>query len=288
MSFQEFVVEYYGWVLAILLILIVTIIGFIADKKIKKKKEGKKMNEQNIANNQFTPNAADVNAMPNTAASPIMDPNQGQSMAMPNMSAFNQPQMQPNTPPVMPEQPINNVVNTPEPDNGFFTPLSEQTPNIPPSFDGTIGAQTNMNVNPVNPINTGFEQGMQQVNQVNPMPNNVVPPVMEPNQMATPVMPVENVGYTAPLVNEVQMPPQVEPIQPINPQPMPIGNEFNVEAMPNTNMAMPNVAQPVNPMPQAPQQPVTNINPNAGVDVNNMFVTGNQVPNNNNTTNNPW
>lgn len=306
MSFEEFIVKYYVWVLAILLILIITIIGFIADKKIKKKKEGKEeMNEQNMQNNQFMTNNNGFNPMPNVGMEPqpVEAQNINQNMGMPNMESFNQPAApMPNAvPPVMPtpaptmEMP--NLNTAPSNDDFNYKPLSEQTPNIPPRFDGMnmIGSQpveatpVNNNVNPMPSMDTNMQAPSFPQQPI----NNMVPPVMNPS---------ENIGYNVPPMQQpvniapvqpVEPTPAIEPIQSINPEPI---------VMPNQNVAPQPISQPiVEPMPnqgmvnnpynqnmQPVQQPtpVEQV-PNNGNNFNNMFVTGNNnMPENN--TNNPW
>ena len=41
MSFVDFLIKYYEWVLVVLIILIITIIGFLADKRMKYRKKKK-------------------------------------------------------------------------------------------------------------------------------------------------------------------------------------------------------------------------------------------------------
>ena len=49
MSFVEFLIEYYVYILIVLVLMIITIIGFLADKRDKKKKKNKK--DANVGDN---------------------------------------------------------------------------------------------------------------------------------------------------------------------------------------------------------------------------------------------
>lgn len=296
MSFEEFIVKYYGWVLAVLAILIVTIIGFIADKKSKKKKEGMNMNEQNMQsmqNNQFMPNN-DVNTMPNMNMEPTpvqaQNINQDMNMAMPNMTGESTNMQMPNIAQPTMEPAMGSM---PTQDDFGYKPLSEQTPNIPPRFEGMPNNNMNMdttvnampamespivNPAPVNSFNQAPVQNVMPSTPVQPVNMNMAPPVQ-------PTMPINNVPqYSQPEVAQPTMVmPQPEVIQPINPEPIPLTQEMPAQ---NVNMAMPNMNVNQMPTPQPMQNPV-----NSATDVNNMFVTGNtnNIPNNmDNNNNNPW
>ena len=53
MSFIDFLVKYYVWIIVVLVILIITIIGFLADKKMKNKKNNNKENDEKMMNNEI-------------------------------------------------------------------------------------------------------------------------------------------------------------------------------------------------------------------------------------------
>lgn len=309
MSFEEFIVKYYGWVLAVLAILIVTIIGFIADKKSKKKKEGMNMNEQNMQsmqNNQFMPNN-DVNTMPNMnmEPTPVQAQSINPSMDMPNMNmgSVSMPNSNVN-PSVNMESMVQgssnmqmpNIVSptiepamssVPNQDDFGYKPLSEQTPNIPPRFEGMPNNNMNATINPMPTMESPIVNTTNDFNQTpvqNVMPSTPVQPVnMNMAPPVQPTMPTNNMQqYAQPeVVQPTMVMPQPEVIQPINPEPIPLTQEMPAQ---NVNMAMPNMN--VNQMPS--QQPMQNpVNNAAEADVNNMFVTGN-TNNIDNNNNNPW
>lgn len=231
MSFQEFINQYFVWVLVILIILIITVIGFIADKKSKKKKEGmKEMNEQNAQEQMGMNN----NMMPN--------PTMGQSMDNANVSTQQMNQPVNNQEMVLPNIPVTESVSTPEPvvnNDMNFTPISEQTPSIAPTFEGM----------PVPPA----AQPEQQMNMQQPAVN--AQPIIEPVQPVTPQM--------NPQVEQPAVQPIIEPVAPVQPMPEPIAPVMPTETVEPVVSAG---AQPINPMniemPSAPtmQQP-QNISP---------------------------
>lgn len=348
MSFEEFIVKYYGWVLAVLAILIITVIGFIADKKSKKKKEGKKMNEN--LNNQLA-NSPDVMPL-NMEPTPVQTPefNQNMNSTMPSPSMGEEVKSNTEAPYVAP--PVMNDVQMPTMANPVseevYKPLSEQTPNIPPRFEGMpvnnnqpvespVMPEVNMEmpyvqtpvmndmsipnfgpamatpevtmpsqpevapvndfVMPVQPENIMPEVGTMNnfsnvapVENVMPQPAMPTPPVNmdmgQPNQINM------NIGampqYTQPIVEQpVINPIQPEPIQMINPEPIPLTQPVQPQTMPNQNVNMANPS--VSPL----QQPMPNNMYNTGSDVNNMngFGNPNNMPSNMNSfgnNNNPW
>lgn len=286
MSVEEFIVKHYVWILVVLAILIVTIIGFIADKKSKKKKEGMNMNEQNI-NNQMMSNP-DVMPNMNMATTPVQpqDVNQNMNVAMPNIPDINTNMQMPNV-----EVPTMSNQSSMVSEEFNYTPLSEQTPNIPPRFEG-MPTNSNLGVNTqTNPAPTVEVPNMNMAfNSFGPMPttDNIVPQQPQNMNMAPPVQPTMQVDSVQPIYEQPTLvQPQPINVQPINPEPIPLtqpmpNQNINMN-IPNMNMAMPNMN--VNPMPQSMQTPMNN-----ATDVNNMFVTGNpnNVPTMDNNNNNPW
>jgi len=322
-SVEEFIVDNFGWVLAVLAILIITIIGFIADKKSKEKKEGKKMNEK--LNNQLA-NSPDV--MPLDMQQPQMVPNQNMNQVNEVTPAMPAPQ---EASVVMPEIPSPSM-EAPVTNEFEYKPLSEQKPSIPPRFEGmpvnpnqavenNFGptSQMSMPAPEVNPINNfgqtptmgsvSMPQPEPQFNQPTPindfgMNSNVntqMPQTGSFNSFNTPVMPFEQQASVQPMQQPIQPQPMDMNMQQVQPaiDPMP---QFNQPVMPQPTITpiqpepipltdsmvqpqpMPSSNMNVSPLNQPYQAPMYN----SGVDVNNMYVS-NQQPmmdnfNNNNTS----
>lgn len=186
----DFLMEYFYWILGVLVILLITVIGFLADTKRKKKLRDRNSGENtNNSSQDFNVNMGGMNmnndlnnvnmgmdnnmmngmnTMPNMGMNDLNnitpDMNMGvnnlntvpnTNLNMMNNEPINMPnQMEKNTMSSVNEIPTTPVESAPSNDS-FFTPASEQTPTFAPR-DVTIPTPVepapivNNNVNPVN------------------------------------------------------------------------------------------------------------------------------------------
>ncbi len=294
MSFVEFLLEYYVYILIVLVLMIITIIGFLADKRDKKKKKSKKdanvgdnvsvnanntnvggnvsQPMENIAPTPLQPQNLDVNmnnANMNTAINSNVNPNMGMNSGISSQNIMEQPLIREDVP--------NQVASTPDTNSDVnslgYKPLDEQKPKIAPrpveipsenamgNVDSNLG---NAGVTPnVNPTPTPVAPNMNQI------------PVMEQSTMS--VNPTSTVNQTfnpevganvTPSAQNPQTQASVDQTPVTNPVPeTPVVNSWDVNPTPSVNPTMtePTMGQTVNPMPStnnmasAPMQP--NVNP---------------------------
>ena len=220
------------------------------------------MNEQNtqMPDNTVMPNQDMSAQMPNQTVAP--------AAAMPQME---QPAVQPANPmetvmPSMPaEQPQVAPMTEPAPvmnNEVEATPLSEQTPNIAPTFEGM----------PTPPVDANQNNSMA-------MPNvNPAEPVIQP-------MPQMEQPAVQPVIEPINVAQPAAPIQPVSPEPVAATNiempaAQNPTAMPEQPMQMTQEPVAANPQPVSdPQAPATDA-------ASNMFVTSeNNAPQN---PTSPW
>ena len=270
MDFIDFLLEYYVWVLVVLIVLIVTIIGFLADKRMKLKKD------KETKNNVTSQNENTASLAENQMVTPPVEP-----MAL-------------EPTPINIENNVGNNVNL---NTGFvsdnnlnannnfgYVPLSEQKPNIPPSpiaFENTtLGNEVGINNQmPLPDLN----QGLNVTPEVTP---SVAPTVVQPEVTSN------SWGMSQPVVEPqiTSVMPEVTPsVAPTTVQPEIPSNSWGMSqpvVEPQITPVMPEVTPSVAPMP-VQSEPVTNIVnqsvnfgsvPNGtsdNSDVSNMFITGN-------------
>ena len=229
----DFLLEYYVWILVVLVILLITVVGFLADTKKKKRmrekvnSEGDNTNNYGVDNN--LPPVNDFGAMNNTYNNPQMDNSFGNNSYNQNM---------------MNDGVYNNSINTMN--------------NNMNSFDN------NMNMG----MNNNFFNNTPEVNNFEPRPveatpimnnsnvgvlpygvNNVETPVNAPVNNMQNVMPGVNANPLGPMPNVNPVPVMDTPVQaPVNNM-MP--NQVN-NVVPNTNVVnTPEVNNTMNAMPQS-------------------------------------
>ena len=291
MSFVEFLIEYYVYILIVLVLMIITIIGFLADKRDKKKKKNKKdanvgdnvsvnantnvggnvsQPMENIAPTPLQPQNLDVNmnnANMNTAINSNVNPNMGMNSGISSQNIMEQPLIREDVP--------NQVASTPDTNSDVnslgYKPLDEQKPKIAPRPVEIPSENTMGNVDS-NLGNAGVTPN------VNPTPTPVAPnmnqtPVMEQPTMS--VNPTVNQTFNpevganvTPSAQNPQTQASVDQTPVTNPVPeTPVVNSWDVNPTPSVNPTMtePTMGQTVNPMPStnnmasAPMQP--NVNP---------------------------
>ena len=307
MSFVEFLIEYYVYILIVLVLMIITIIGFLADKRDKKKKKNKKdanvgdnvsvnantnvggnvsQPMENIAPTPLQPQNLDVNmsnANMNTAMNGNVNPNMGMNSGISSQNIMEQPLIREDVP--------NQVASTPDTNSDVnslgYKPLDEQKPKIAPRPVEIPSENTMGNVDS-NLGNAGVTPN------VNPTPTPVAPNMNQTPVMEQPTMSVNptvnqtfNPGVGAnvtPLVQNLQTQASVNQTPVTNPVPeTPVVNSWDVNPTPSVNPTMtePTMGQTVNPMPStnnmasAPMQP--NVNPTPTNVGNNVSQPASQV-----------
>lgn len=262
-AIKDFLLEYYVWVLAVLVILLITIIGFLADTKRKKKLREKSGVVGNTSSN-LQNNNTNINQNMVMDQSMNMNPNIDRNIGMnPNINLNNQ-----------------NISNDYNQQNNSNDPFNSNVNGVNNNFE-----QATMNVN----NNPFFIQNQNEEPQV--IPNNIAPTpieavpianqmgnipaaVVEPTEVTnfnnqnmgpTPVVePMQQVQvpYSNPSV-QVEMPNQMLDSQtqniapPVNNQmpdmanqSTPVQNNVQIPVMPNQDMVVPNNTQ----MPNMPSQ----------------------------------
>ena len=287
MSFVEFLIEYYVYILIVLVLMIITIIGFLADKRDKKKKKGKK--DANVSDNVGV-NANNTNVggdgaqpMGNIAPTPLQPQNLDVNMNNANMNTAINSNVNPNmgmnsgiASQNIPEQPLireevpNQVASTTDTSSDVnslgYKPLDEQKPKIAPrpveipsenamgSVDSNLG---NVGVTPI----------------VNPTPT---PTPVAPNMNQTPVMEQPTINQTfnsgvgtgvTPSVQNPQTQASVDqtPVTNLVPE-TPVVNSWDVNPTPSVNPTVitpePAMGQTVSPMPNTSNMTSTPMQPN--------------------------
>ena len=203
MSFVDFLLKYYVWILGVLVVLIITVIGFLADARSKKKKALKvENNAGNVENNMqeqgavipqpvqeqsiMQPEVNNLNSGINEMVSPVGDLNLNSNPIMNNsqMEKPVQPVM-PTVEPVMPnvapqmETPVQPVMPTVEPimpnvAPQMETPVQPVMPTVEPVMPN-VAPQMETPVQPVMPT-------------VEPVMPNVAPQMETPAQPAMPTV----------------------------------------------------------------------------------------------------
>ena len=310
MSFVEFLLEYYVYILIVLVLMIITIIGFLADKRDKKKKKSKKdanvgdnvsvnanntnvggnvsQPMENIAPTPLQPQNLDVNmnnANMNTAINSNVNPNMGMNSGISSQNIMEQPLIREDVP--------NQVASTPDTNSDVnslgYKPLDEQKPKIAPR-PVEIPSENAMGNVDSNLGNVGVTPN------VNPTPTPVAPnmnqtPVMEQSTMS--VNPTSTVNQTfnpevganvTPSAQNPQTQASVDQTPVTNPVPeTPVVNSWDVNPTPSVNPTMTELTmgQTVNPMSStnnmasAPMQP--NVNPTPTNVGNNVSQPASQV-----------
>lgn len=244
----NFLLEYYVWILGVLIIIIITIIGFLVDTKQKRKKKEKE-NVVNEKENSVTTVDTNVSGQPQGLTSQ----NAQVAQTLPNIS---------NVSPVSSPLPNNSVNTTTTPlDNSQTqsvvsnsTLLNEQKPHFEPqpvanSFQGGVNqfAQNtsfNQSINssvpkPVNAVSINQPSSQNVVTPQNNMQNNVSTPVNTQSSYNSNIQTPVNNGVVAHQNLQVSSQPVMQ-------------------------------AQPTLNANSAPSQPVSTAVPNAGI----SFVTG--------------
>lgn len=284
-GFINFLLNYYGWILAVLGISIVTIIGFLVDSKQKRKKKEtlENKNSDEVKTVEPMPEVDNKNAVPVVDAKTQSIPTTIDNVIGGDGTYVNE-QSQPvqrfeqvqSMQPVQPNQVLNNANNgikTPVTNNQDIPTLNDQKPHFEPrevSIPSPASTSMTNNYNgvvapkPVNavPINqVGMQsQGQTMNSQVN---TSVVNASQIANQTPVSVQPVQNMQVAQPQVKSIQNIP--------NQMPAP-GVSQPVSPIPNVAPASPSAAV-VNPQPVS--EPQVSSTPNVGIN----FVTG-DVPQN--------
>ena len=314
----DFLLEYFYWILGVLVVLLITVIGFLADTKKKKKLRDKNSNvEANNSNGELNnmnmggmnmnndlnnmnmgmdnnmmsngmnvmPNMGvnNLNGMNSVAPDTNIGVNNMNAMPDVNMNMPSQPEVSavPNVNEVS-VAPVDNVQNN----NSFFTPASEQTPTFEPR-EVTIPTP----VEPTPIINNGAPSinGWNVQGNANVSPVEVVPaaPEVQPNVPSfgptdNGANPVSDFGGVNPTVNPVVPETPVMPQMPTNMNVMP---ETTPQVEPVVN---PQVGNPVPSFGPSMDQGQTTQVPPVNESVTPNFVTGVPVQSNvmNNNMNN--
>ena len=177
MSFVDFLLKYYVWILGVLVVLIITVIGFLADARSKKKKALKIENNAGNVQEQgavipqpvqeqsiMQPEVNNLNSGINEMVSPVGDLNLNSNPIM------NNSQMETPVQPVMPtvEPVMSNVAPQME------TPVQPVMPTVEPVMSN-VAPQMETPVQPVMPT-------------VEPVMPNVAPQMETPAQPAMPTV----------------------------------------------------------------------------------------------------
>lgn len=280
-SVIDFLLEYYVWVLAVLIILLITVIGYLADTKKKKKMREKVMEEEVSTTNNVNGGISDLNGVNqnmnngfgmehNNNFNNNMNFGLDNNMANQNYNnmnsfdaqnvsdtSFNQVSNQMFTPPS--DSVMNNISN-----DSFFVPASEQAPKFEPR---EVVVPTPIPVTPIDnvsiptpvveptPVNVAHEPSVQSGPVI--MPNSVYSGSVS-NNMNGVVNGMNNRSVTPGVPNIIpNAPVEVQPVTPnvpptnINPEPIPNVNVEQVRAseMPTDNFFSGNMNQAVQQNP---------------------------------------
>lgn len=288
MSFIDFLIQNYIYIIVVLIILIITVIGFIADKSSKAKKRRKAENNQEVANTSVGVNPGVID---NNILNSNMNPQNPNLEPLGTLNVTNQPLNQTGEM-VNGFNSVNEGVNinlernvNPRPVNNMgYQPIEDQRPTFEPR---PINVTTN--------LNTGSEMVIPEAVMPTPTPVNKINeiPVVNPNVIGSNISqePVVNVNMANQPINPnpVNQPMPgvmpntiVSPIpNPINPNPMGTNNP-NPVVMGNDQGGV-NIG--INPIPTPTSEAGPNQNPGLNPGVMN-FVTG--VSPDNNANQNPY
>ena len=260
MSFVDFLVKYYVWVLVVLIILIITIIGFLADKRLKiKKSKQNANNEKVIENNSVT----EPTSLQPESILTSKELNENMNIGYVPLSE-QKPNIQANS----------SIVNNGDNNIGVNKSLG-QALNSANGFGGPV-----QNPNPVPPEMNGAPINAWEQPKVTPQPMEV--PVQNPN----PVSPEMN-GAPINAWEQPKVTPQPMEVPVQNPNPVPPEmNRAPINAWEQPKVTPQPMEVPIQPSSQLSGNPVPNTVPasastvnNVGIDnnsdVGSMFVTGN-------------
>ena len=323
MSFIDFLIQNYVYILVVLIILILIVIGFIVDKSGKnKKKDPKAPKNKNMdpASPELTPQAptpapnVSLNQGPtgaNTMTSPVREVGDANTNGV-NMNTA--PLREVLTNETIVPRPINVTENLERPSIGAVSNPTPTVGNPNPMMGQNYG--TGINVNPQNNINNSINNNVNRVNQgVNYNPSNPTPrPTIMPNNIPNnkgqipnqmPYNNGNNIGFSAmrPQNNmnqntnqslsgqRIQGYPNSQNMANPSPQPVNYQNNANTINPQNQNTGMPNQTpyqqgvSPSVPNNTAPQNNTYNPLNDMGI----RFVTGeNNAPKTNAEDNNEW
>lgn len=294
----DFLLDYYLWVLGVLVVLLITVVGFLADTKRKKKMREKAMNEE--VNNNMNSGANDFNVMnqemtmdfnnQNNGFDPNMNQNMNSNLFVPNMngglnnnmmSQGNNIGMDNNMTGVNPAMENNNMVNnevsnfnvkTPINNEVFFASTSEQKPVIEPQnvvMPTPVVEPTPVEVTPIMGVNTPTPVA-------EPMPALQPTPVAESVQPANSSVTMQSLAFDA--VNSVST-PTITTTSPID---ITMNNGSVVNPIPSASNSAPSVVIPTPSLNVTPE-PIPNVNmtPGVGMEPNPMSEVQPGTSNNN-------
>lgn len=293
MSFIDFLIQNYVYILVVLIILILIVIGFIVDKSGKNKKKGPKApknKNMDPASPELTPEAPNVslNQGPtgaNTITSPVREVGDTNTNGV-NMNTT--PLREVPTNETIVPRPINVTENLERPNLGNVNNGTPTVGNPTPVMGQNYG--NGMNVTPQNNINR-VNQGVN-YNPSNPNPTPTIMPnnIQNNNRQITNQMPYNNgnnIGFSAMRPqNNINQNPNQNPSQNISAQRM-----QGYPTSQNTNTGIPNQTQyqqGVSPSMTSNNTPQNNTY-NPLNDMGIRFVTGeNNAPKTNAEDNNEW
>lgn len=260
----DFLLEYYVWVLIVLVILLITVVGFLADTKKKKKlrekgetsNNGMPANDQSIANQGIDTN---YNTMGQNMNMGYNDINNGMMM---NQNYNNM--MNPNTDNMINNNMQNNnmIGNQDMNMSNSMTQNMNQNINMMPNMNESMNNMTS-NVNPsiepnisVAPTNNSFENTYNTYSSVVPnqtigTPSNVTPSIGEHHQETSTG---SSDSFFIPASDQT---PKFEPREVVIPKPVEPSPIFN-----NTNNGMGSVVTPVTEPREVPSMPTPSVMPN--------------------------
>ena len=269
-NFVNFLLDYYIWILGVLLIIIITIIGFLVDSSQKRKKKEKALEQEK--NSSKLEEVQTVQSLPEENATPVMDAkNATAPLQNSNMTSANSVR----------NQTVQNVLQDTK---------TVQSDNKPINNNGTIPMEQNLSISDQKPHFEAREVNIPIGQSPNQPVNNIVPQsniykqnayeTQQPVMQSSLNMKNQNVSNFAP-----------KPINAVSINNQPVQPQFNNQMMNNGYMQNPhanayNMSNNVNnytqnSVNQTPVQPIPNpvVQPASTIPNSNQNVQATQMPN---------